>query len=224
VGAADPTSENLVEPDPAVLRELHERLLEGDRVASEQLARMVLGPLVKRLEHRWPRWSHTDRLYDAAVDAFLDYVDAPERFDVSRASLLGWLEMVAHRDVVNTYRSEKQRSALDTPPLSALLPLDAPLGAAVPGAVPVGMSRIGPDPDDAGRLDRAGMWHRIREGFPEERQREFVWACFVEQERSSDRLACILGCDHLPVEQRRRKVKNARDVALRKLRRMGLIQ
>jgi hypothetical protein len=132
--------------------------------------------------------------------------------------------MVAHWDVVNTYRSEKQRSALDTPPLSALGPLDAPRDAAVPGAAPIGMSRIGPDPDDADRLDRAGMWHRIREGFPEEHQREFVWACFVEKERSSDRLALILGCDRLPVEQRRRKVKNARDVALRKLRRMGLIQ
>lgn len=220
MGAADSTSENLVEPDPAVLRELHGRLIAGDRVASDELAKKVLGPLVKRLERRWRRWSHTDRLYDAAVDAFLEYVDAPERFDPSRASLLGWLEMVAHWDVVNTYRSEKQRSALDTPPLSALGPLDA----AVPGAAPIGMSRIGPDPDDADRLDRAGMWHRIREGFPEEHQREFVWACFVEKERSSDRLALILGCDRLPVEQRRRKVKNARDVALRKLRRMGLIQ
>jgi hypothetical protein len=80
VGAADPTSENLVAPDPAVLCELHGRLLAGDRVASDELAKKVLGPLVKRLERRWRRWSHTDRLYDAAVDAFLEYVDAPERY------------------------------------------------------------------------------------------------------------------------------------------------
>jgi hypothetical protein len=45
----------------------------------------------------------------------------------------------------------------------------------------------------------------------------------VERERSSDRLAEVLGVDHLPVKQRRRRVKDARDVARRKLRRIGLI-
>jgi hypothetical protein len=45
----------------------------------------------------------------------------------------------------------------------------------------------------------------------------------VDGERSSEELATILGVDHLPVEQRRRRVKDARDVARRKLRRMGLI-
>jgi hypothetical protein len=67
------------------------------------------------------------------------------------------------------------------------------------------------------------MWRRIRQVFPDERERELVWACWVEGERSSERLAEILGVDHLPVEKRRRRVKDARDVAKRKLRRMGLI-
>lgn len=224
MGPPDPTSGSPAETDRAVLLELHGRLVAGDRVASEQLADKVLGPIVKRLERRWPNWVHTDVLYDAAVDAFLDYLDAPERFDASKGSLLGWLELAAHRDVVNSYRSEKQRSANDTPPLSALVAPDVSVELPIAGATPVGMSWVGPDPDDAARLDRGDIWRRIRDGFPEEQQREFIWACFVEQERSSDRLAQILGYDQLPVDQRRRKVKNTRDVAQRKLRRMGLIQ
>ncbi len=62
-------------------------------------------------------------------------------------------------------------------------------------------------------------WRR----FLDECERELIWACWVEGESSTEELALILGVDHLPVEQRRRRVKNARDVARRKLLRMGLI-
>jgi hypothetical protein len=91
------------------------------------------------------------------------------------------------------------------------------------GANPVGLARVGPDPANAARLDALGIWRRIRQAFPDQRQRELVWACWVEGERSSDRLAQILGVDHVPVKQRQRRVKNARDVARRKLQEMGLI-
>ncbi len=120
MGASDPTSETLAEPDPAVLVDQHGRLVAGDRVASEELAGRVLGRLLKRLRRRWPKWAPTHVLYDAVVDVFLDYVDAPQRCDPARASLLGWLVLAAHRDVVNVYRSGRKRFNHDTPPVSAL--------------------------------------------------------------------------------------------------------
>ncbi len=222
VGAADPAGEELATIEQRI-RPLHDRLLAGDRVASEEVAPLVLGPVLTRLERRWPRWTHTDVLYDAAVDALLDYADAPERYDPDRGSLIGWLELAAHRDVTNGYRSAKQRTAHDTPPLSAIQDPDQITGELPIGASPLGLARIGPEPDDVSRLDDLDIWHRIRAACPDERERELIWACWVEHERSSDRLAQILRVDHLPVDKRRRKVKDARDVAKRKLRRIGLI-
>jgi RNA polymerase sigma-70 factor (ECF subfamily) len=201
----------------------HKRLLGGDRVASEELATLLLRPLVERLEHRWPGWAHTEMLYDAAVDVFLDYVAAPERFDLERKTLLGWLELAAHRDLTNRYRSARQRRAIELVPTSSIGDAERPAIELPPGARPVGLARVSPDPADAERLDALDVWRRIRHVFPDERERELVWACWVEGERSSDRLAEILGVGHLPVEQRRRRVKDARDVAKRRLRRMGLI-
>lgn len=222
VGAADPAGEELAAIEERI-HALHCRVVAGDRVATEELARLVLGPVLSRLERRWPRWANTDVLYDATVDAFLDYADAPERYDPDRSSLIGWLELAAHRDVTNVYRSAKQRTAHDTPALSTIHDPEL-TGTELPaGAAPVGLARVSPDPDDADRLDHLDIWRRIREVCPDERERELIWACWVEHERSSDRLAHILGVDHLPVERRRRKVKDARDVARRKLRRIGLI-
>jgi RNA polymerase sigma-70 factor (ECF subfamily) len=205
------------------VRTAHERLLAGDRVASEELAALLLRPLVERLERRWPRWAHTEVLYDAAVDVFLDYVAAPERFDLERKTLIGWLEFAAHRDLTNRYRSTRQRRAIELVPTSSIGDPERSAIELPPRANPVGLARVSPDPANAERLDALGVWRRIRQLFPDERERELVWACWVEGERSSDRLAEILGVDHLPVEQRRRRVKDARDVAKRKLRRMGLI-
>lgn len=221
MGATEPTSEDLAAFDQTV-RERHGRLLAGDRVASEELFKPVVGKVVKRLERRWRRWRHTDVLYDAAVNAFLDYVDAPERFDPQQSSLVGWLQLAAHRDVVNVYRSGKQRFMYDVAPLSALKARDDSPGSPPARATPIGLSQIAPQPDDAERLDRQAMWGRIMDAFPDKRQREFVWAAFVEQERSSQRLAEILGINHLPPPERRKKVKNARDIARRKLSKIGV--
>lgn len=201
----------------------HERLIAGDRVASEELAALVLMPLVERLERRWRRWAHTDVLYDSAVDVFLAYVEAPERYDPKLGSLLRWLEVAAHRDLTNRYRSTRQRWAIELAPTSSVGDPERPAAELPPGANPVGLARVGPDPANAERLDALGMWRRIRQTFPDERERELVWVCWVEGERSSDRLAEVLGVDHLPVKQRRRRVKDARDVARRKLQRIGLI-
>jgi RNA polymerase sigma-70 factor, ECF subfamily len=205
-------------PDP--VRAAHERLIAGDRTASEDLARLLLEPLVNRLRGRWRRWQHTDRLYDAAVDVFLDYVEAPERYDPGGGPLLRWLEVAAQGDLTNAYRSRRQKQEIELTPLSATGRPDRPPQELPPNVIPIGAARLAPDPADARRLDLLDIWSRIRLAFPEPTEREFVWACFVEGERSSERLAKILGVDHLRVEVQRRRVKNARDVAHRKLRRL----
>lgn len=211
---ADPT-------DP--VQAAHSRLVAGDRVASEELASLLIDPLVGRLERRWPRWKHADVLYDTAVDALLDYVQTPERYDPSRGPVLRYLELAAHRDLINHYRSARRRQEIELAPFSAVgdpehQPHEIPVGG-----TPIGQARLSPDPANAVRLDALDVWSRIRQACPDKRERELIWACWVDGESSSEELAKILGVDDLPVEQRRRRVKNARDVARRKLQRIGLI-
>jgi len=212
-GEADPAAAALV---------AHRRLLAGDRVASEELARLLLSALVAKLARRWPKWKHTDVLYDTAVDVFMDYIDAPERYDAGRGPLIRWLELAAHRDLVNLYRSNKQRLAIETQPLSAIAGTLASSGELPSKAAVVGAASLPDAPESVDRLDRVQFLGRIRAVCPDERERKLIWAHWVEGERSSERLAQIIGVDHLPVDQRRRKVKNACDVARRKLKRLGL--
>jgi RNA polymerase sigma-70 factor, ECF subfamily len=203
----------------------HDRLIAGDRVASEELAGLLLDPLVARLKRRWPRWEHTDVLYDAAVDVMLSYLEAPERYSPSTGPLLRWLEVAAHGDLTNTYRSGRQRQAIELVPLSTIGDPQRRSEDLLDTATvtPIGRVRLAPDPANAERLDGLGAWRRIRQACPDERERELIWACWVEGERSTEELAKILGVEHLPVDQRRLRVKNARDVARRKLQRLGLV-
>lgn len=50
----------------------------------------------------------TDGVHDAAVEVFVAYVRDPERYDPSRSNMVGWLQMQAHGDLTNDYRSPKR--------------------------------------------------------------------------------------------------------------------
>ena len=59
-------------PDREMLHSLHERLLLGDRVASEELSRLLLAPLQQEVTRRFPRIDE-QMINDGVVDA-ADYV------------------------------------------------------------------------------------------------------------------------------------------------------
>lgn len=91
-----------------MVRALHNRLLAGDRVASAELSRHVVPELVRRLSLRWRSLRGTDSVHDAAVEVFVAYLRSPERYDQGRSSLVGWLELQAHADLTNDYRSPRR--------------------------------------------------------------------------------------------------------------------
>ncbi len=90
------------------VRDLHARLVAGDRVASGDLAELVLPELVDRLRRRWPTLAGADAVHDAAVQVFVGYLREPERYDPSRSNLVSWLQMQAHGDLTNDYRSPRR--------------------------------------------------------------------------------------------------------------------
>ncbi len=89
--------------------QLHQRLLQGDPLAPSELAEAFLEELVRRLRLR-ARYVHDDDLVrDAATDALLDYAQHPSKFNPDKSSLLSYLTMAAHRDLLNMLDREKRK-------------------------------------------------------------------------------------------------------------------
>jgi hypothetical protein len=201
------------ESQPRVLG-AHHRLLDGDPVASADLYELLLDPLVRALRRRWPDASWAEAVEDAAIDALVQHIRAPERYDPARASLLGWLVWQANADLINVYRSAQRQFERNVEILPALRTDDDDAERS--------LDTVGGAPDRYPVLEDSGMWARIREAFPDRRERELIWRCWVEGERSTEVAAAILGLTGLSVAEEQQQVKNVKDRIKKKLQRMGL--
>jgi CheY-like chemotaxis protein/DNA-directed RNA polymerase specialized sigma24 family protein len=89
--------------------QLHKGVLENDPSAVEALCSTMLSAVCRALMGRFRGMSYED-IYDAAVDAVLDYKAKAEQFDPARGrSLLRWLSFAAHRNVVNALERNRRR-------------------------------------------------------------------------------------------------------------------
>lgn len=194
--------------------EIHQRLLLGDPTASLDATELLLAPLIGRLKARWPTLDHDTR-YDAATEVLVQYLQAPTRYDAARASVLGWLTMQAHGDLINAYQSKQRRferawvveSALPTNPASGE------------------QSRLDdylPSSEMKPRLDPSRLLSALRESFPDVRDRRLLWHMFVDGSRSTDEAAEILGLTHLTAAERTAEVRKNKDRIAKRLRRLDL--
>jgi DNA-binding response OmpR family regulator len=93
------------------LRGLHRRMLAGDAAARERLADELLAALRRNLQRAFVR-APDDVVFDAVVDAIMEYIEEPLRFDASRGvPLHRFVQMAARRNLANHVRSEAQRKA-----------------------------------------------------------------------------------------------------------------
>lgn len=93
------------------LDEVHQRLVDGSRVASRDLFLVALQPLIGFVAKSQPTL-RDDEAHDIATDALLAYLNDPKRCDLSRASLWTYLCMVAASDAVDLFRTRARRTAL----------------------------------------------------------------------------------------------------------------
>src|SRR5262245_26572683 len=70
-------------PDRDTLHTLQDRLLLGDRLASEELSRLVLPALLEETARRFPRLDE-QLVSDGVIDAVLDYCTRPQQFDAGK--------------------------------------------------------------------------------------------------------------------------------------------
>lgn len=181
------------------LLELHRRLCDGDRTASEMLAELILEPLVEALSRRFPR---TDEqiIWDGVVEAVLDYCTRPHQFDAERGVPLDhFLLMASTRNLQNLLRGETRRRArqekVSASHLSTTVELDPVLG-----------NLLQKEESEQLQQREEDMMHLLHD--PTDRQ---IVALRLRGERRTEAFAEVLGISHLPIDMQRRQVKRAKD-------------
>ncbi len=178
---------------------LHRRLLERDPLAPEEASRLLLEPIVRQTQSRFPQLD--DQLVaDAVVQALLDYFDRPSRFQKGTGSeLLGLLRNAAWRNAANLYRAGRRRLAREGR-----------------WAVDIETARVAEGPF-AGRLaekeaqsERERRVAQLMALLPDKVDRK-VFRMRLEGQRDTAAFARAIGVDHLPISQQRKLVKQRKD-------------
>lgn len=96
-------------PDLARCFDLHQRVVQGDSAALDELAERLL-PVMQRLLRRAFHFVADADISTAVEDAFLEYARAPGRMDLSRGvPLERCLMPAASRNLANLLQSERRR-------------------------------------------------------------------------------------------------------------------
>lgn len=203
--------------DPAAQLELHTQLLAGDPTASARIAEALFEPLVEKLSRRFPRVD-PELVPTAAIDAWASYVKAPEKFDSSKRSLLGYLAMAGEGDLLNALdrlkREKKRLRALEELPAVEIRRVHR-------------NRKTSAEEDPLARLEALesqkrvdAIYQRLDELFPETTDRQLVELVLAE-ERKTDTYARVLGLQHLPKQEQRDEVKRHKDRIKKRLQRYG---
>jgi RNA polymerase sigma-70 factor (ECF subfamily) len=194
--------------DSSQLLGLHHTICDGDRTASEELAELILEPLVDTISRRFPH-SDEQTIWDGVVDAFLDYCAHAHQFDEGCGVPLDrFLRLASRRNVMNLLRGEARRRAREEiahSNVSAAVELDPTVG-----------NILQEEETRALQRQQEGMMQRLSD--PRDKQ---ILALRLQGERHTEAFAEILGIAHLPIEAQRHEVKRAKDRIDKILRRHG---
>jgi RNA polymerase sigma-70 factor (ECF subfamily) len=194
--------------DSSQLLEFHHRLCDGDRTASEELAELILEPLVDAVSRRFSRIDG-QTVCDGVVEAFLDNCARPHQFDAGREVPLDrFLRIASERNVANLLRGDARRRAREETAHSENL--------AIVEFNPTVGNIIQQEETRALQRQQEDMMKRLSD--PRDRQ---ILALRLQGERRTEAFAEILGISHLSSEAQRREVKRAKDRIDKILRRHG---
>ncbi len=185
------------ENDP--LPVLHRRLLDGDPLASEEVARLLLIPLAEETQRQYPRLDE-QLINDAVVEALLDYLAQPSRADAGGGSgPRAYLRRAAWRNAANLYRSGKRRKSREE------LWIRDSVGSGVEDG-----SALGTLIQDEERGERDSQIADLRTLLPDSRDRA-VLRLRLAGERRVKAFSEALGIAHLSAAEQRRIVKRTKD-------------
>jgi hypothetical protein len=187
----------------------HQRLCDGDRTASDELAALLLESLVERISRQFPR-ADEHWHFQAVADALLDYCARPHQFDEGRrVPLLPFLLMTCRRNMLNLLRGEARRRTHE--------------GQAAQMSA-TSIVELDPVAGNLLQQEESAQLHQREEdcmNLLQDPQDQQILALRLQGERRTVAFAAILGISHLPIEVQRREVKRAKDRIDKILRRKG---
>jgi RNA polymerase sigma-70 factor (ECF subfamily) len=197
-------------PDRDGLRALHDRLLRGDRLASEELSRVLLPFLQAEVARQFPR-ADEQLVNDGVIDAVLDYCVRPEQFDTSRdVPLDRFLAAAAWRNVDNLLTAERRRKQRERKVGQQKREADVALD-------PVARNIRQEEQQDLDER-KAAMLKMLDHPVDKE-----ILAFWLQGIRDTAPYAQVLGITDLPLKKQRQEVKRHKDRITRFLRRKGLL-
>lgn len=182
-------------------REIHERLLANDPIAPAELAEKLLDKLVRRLTSKYYHLRDTEMIYDAATDALISYIKAPNQFDPSKRGLWGYLQMAAEGDLLNYLAKSKRREQKELLSEDVELTLHG-------GNIIIGKGIIN-DSSDV-RQGHKKAYKIIDELFSNEKDKKMAML-ILQGERSTKEFTRILGVESKSIEKQRQIVKRHKD-------------
>lgn len=183
---------------------LHADVCGGDPTASSRVFTVLLDPLIDWLSFRWSNERDAERVRDFAIDSIIGYLESPERYDPARASLLTYLRLDAHGDLLNDHdRRQRQGKRLQE--------TDVELEDEIRN------SSTDEYPSD--REEPELRLVDVREALPDERDRRAVFL-MMEGERSTEAFAEVWELTDLPAPQQVAEVKRSKDRVKARLRRL----
>lgn len=197
-------------PDRDALHALHERLLSGDRLASEELLRVLLPSLQSEIARRFPR-ADEHLVSDGVIDSVFDYCVHPEQFDTSRnVPLDRFLATAAWRNVDNLLLGERRRKQRERK-------VGGEKREASVAFDPVARNIL--QEEERQRDERrAAMFDALDD--PKDKE---ILALRLQGVRDAAPYAHILGITDLPLKKQQAEVRRHKDRITRFLRRKGLL-
>jgi RNA polymerase sigma-70 factor (ECF subfamily) len=187
-------------PSRAEQDELHRAIVgQTDPTATARAFDLLLEPLKVRLRFRWPNMSQ-DELESWAIDSLIAYLENPARYDPKQSALQTYLVMDADGDIKNAYSSAQATRERFV------------------GDVEDEASRRNETTDDEKfNLDDRALYARLREAFPDERDRKVI-ELMLQNVRETAAYADVLAVAHLSSAQQAAEVKRVKDRIKKRLR------
>jgi RNA polymerase sigma-70 factor (ECF subfamily) len=187
---------------PAEALDLHQRLLQRDPVAPQQIAEALLTPLASWLAQTNPHAAE-DRCLEAATEALVTLFKNPAAYRPEKAHLEVYLRLSARGDLLNLLRKERRHSR-------GRVPLDAVAHSRQAGKY------LGKDDDPAisAQLDEehrraASVAPAVCAGLEARELR--VLDLLLQGERRTAVLARAFGIDDRPTAEQRKVIKQVKD-------------
>jgi RNA polymerase sigma factor (sigma-70 family) len=189
-----------------ILRDLR----NGEPTAPRRIVTRMLPPLLALLRRQFfvlPR----ETLEDAAHDALLALIQAPERYDPARFRLLAYLGQIARNKVVDNIRVWARHRNIQFVGGSVEL---AQVEANSYRVDQIQSDLIAPENDDL-PLEVEAL---LRQTLPDTQDRR-LWELICEGRKDTAEYAALLGISHLALDEQQAEVKRQRERVAKRVRR-----